>query len=118
MKIKLSPEVRAKLVAIAKKNEDASKEVGNVFALLKFINAKNSSSTNHWEKFKNEDTRIISRATLKGGVAIFRLHEEHTHCIALLVENDKNLHVLDFCSREDLSATEIRVIDTHTVPAD
>ena len=86
------------------------KKVTRIFTNLKRL-AQKLARTEFWNIEDSASGNIESHAALNDGTPIWRLCPTHVHCIALLVEQDGDLLVLEACTRAEIETVERQLID-------
>jgi hypothetical protein len=86
-------------------------EVAHLYGCLERLETKLATTSQFWNIQDSASGKLISRATLKDGTSIWRLCPTHSHCIALVVEQDGDLLVWDVCNRAEIETVENHLID-------
>jgi hypothetical protein len=111
-KLIVSTEAERKMLRIAA-NESlwAQREVARVFVYLEELETKIATGSEFWNIRDSASGVLESHATLRSGTPIWRLCPTHVHCIAVLIEQEGDLLVLDICNRAEIETVENGLIN-------
>jgi hypothetical protein len=108
----ISSEAEQELLRIAENDGIwAQREVARLYVHLEHLEKTLARTSQFWNIQDAASGSLESCATLKDGTSIWRLCPTHVHCIALLVEQNGDLLVLEVCSRAEVETTENHLIN-------